>query len=53
MVPETLLKKRKSQEEARAIRATELANKKKVSFYLFIFSSTFIGNIVMILQSLR
>lgn len=31
MVPETLLKKRKSQEKARAERAAEIENRKKVS----------------------
>ena len=38
LVPETLLKKRKSQEQARAVRREELEKKKAVSiFFSFIF----------------
>lgn len=35
LVPETLLKKRKSQEKAREERSTELEKKKKVGHYFF------------------
>ena len=35
LVPETLLKKRKSQEQARAVRREELQKRKDVSYYYF------------------
>jgi hypothetical protein len=35
LVPETLLKKRKSQEKARAERAAEIEKRKKVGVFLF------------------
>jgi hypothetical protein len=38
-MPETLLKKRKSQEKARDTRTADLAKKKEVSFIQFILSS--------------
>jgi hypothetical protein len=34
LVPETLLKKRKSQEKARAEKSAEIAEKKKVSWFI-------------------
>jgi large subunit ribosomal protein L7e len=36
LVPETLLKKRKSQEKARAERAADIEQQKKVCQYLFV-----------------
>ena len=37
LVPETLLKKRKSQEKARAERSAEIEKRKKVSAVLLVF----------------
>lgn len=47
LVPETLLKKRKSQEKAREARSEELAKKKEVS-YNFLFYICSVGGLVMI-----
>lgn len=38
LVPETLLKKRKSQEKARAEKAAELEKKKKVGIYMMMMA---------------
>jgi large subunit ribosomal protein L7e len=46
LVPETLLKKRKSQEKARAEKSAEIADKKKVRIPGFFFGGPCRGGVV-------